>query len=106
MRLGYKITSDNRINSLYQVTPTGEVHGVPATIPFKLDNKGLPYIDVKQGVVFTQVMLPTVRVDEVADTATAHADNTSPPSKLLGVSLIAANKPGRRVALDPDRAYF
>ena len=46
------------------------------------------------------------RIDEVADTETAHADNTSPPSKLLGVSLIAANKPGRRVALDPDRAYF
>ena len=46
-RLGYTITSDNRLESPYQVTPKGQVHGGPATIPFKLDDKGLPYIDVK-----------------------------------------------------------
>ena len=59
-RLGYTITSDNRLDSPYQVTPKGQVHGGSATIPFKLDEKGLPYIDVKQVVVFTQVMVPTM----------------------------------------------
>ena len=60
-RLGYTITLDNRLDFTYQVTLTGEVHGGPATIQFKLDKKGLPYIDVEQGVVFTQVMVHTVR---------------------------------------------
>ena len=59
-RLGYTITSDNRLDSPYHVTPKVQVHRGPSTIPFKLYKKGLPYIDVKQGVVFTQLMVPTV----------------------------------------------
>ena len=60
-RLGYTITSDNRLNLSYQVTLKGQVHRGPDTTPLKIKEKGLPYIDVKQGVVFTKFMVPTVR---------------------------------------------
>ena len=43
-------------------------------------------------------------IDEVAETV--RADNTSHPLPLLVVSLLAANKPYWRVALDPDRDYL
>ena len=33
-------------------------------------------------------------------------DDNSPPLPLLGVSLLASDRPGRRIALDPDRAYL
>ena len=59
-KLGYIIKLENRLESPYQVTPKGQIQGVPATVPFKLDEKGLPYIDVKQVVVFAQLMVPTV----------------------------------------------
>ena len=58
--LGYTITSDNRLESPYRVTSKGQVHGGPATIPFKLNEKRLPYIDLKQGVFLTQLMVATV----------------------------------------------
>ena len=50
------------------------------------------------------------RIDGMAESAraedTSGAGDTSPPSPLLGVSLLASNRPGRRMALDPDRAYL
>ena len=59
-RLGYTITSENRLESPYQVTPKGQIHVGPATVPFNIDEKGIPYIEVKQGVVFAHLMVPTM----------------------------------------------
>ena len=58
--LGLTITSDNQLDSSYQVTPKGHIHGGPATVPFKIFEKGFSYIDVKQGVLFAQLMVPTM----------------------------------------------
>ena len=47
-------------------------------------------------------------IDGMAESAraedTSGAGDTPPPSPLLGVSLLASTRPGRRMALDPDRA--
>ena len=50
------------------------------------------------------------RIDGRAESAraeyTSGAEDTSSPLPLSGVSMIASESPGRRIALDPDRAYL